>query len=266
MKYKLLAIDVDGTLVNNKKEITKATIDAISKAQKAGIKVIIASGRPLKGIKKYNEYFEYDSLFITYNGSVVVKKDTETKILNICITKESLKTIINYIFAKKLHFILWANDNLYVDEINEQILYYETTSGTKAIKTNIDSLVCYEVNKIILYGSFEEICNYKEDIIKMNLDVNLEFSTTYYLEIFDKNASKGLALETIRKYLQLTKEEVCAIGDNYNDVSMLNKAGLSIAMGNSPEDIKKMCDFVTKTNEEDGVAYAINNYILGGNN
>lgn len=265
MKYKLVAIDVDGTLVDNKKEISLNNINAIKKLINSGIKVTIASGRNLQGLQKFVTYFEDNTLFITYNGCMIINKDTEEKIINFCINKKSLSEVISYIKNKKLHFISWVDDVLYVDERNEQIHKYEKPYNCIAKIANVDYLYDKDVNKILLYGSFEEINGYKNDLQAMNLNVKLEFSTSYYLEIFSDKCSKGIALDYVRKYYGFSKEEVVAIGDNYNDLSMLKEAGLAIAMGNSNDEIKKMCACVTKSNEEDGVAYAIDNFILGGN-
>ncbi len=263
MKYKLIVVDVDGTLVNDKKKITDKTAASIKKAQEENMLVTIASGRPLSGLKEYAKLFG-DVYYITYNGASIqnlsgnviyekhINKKTSDEIINYCLYNEYPKN-------HNLNIIVWNDNILYVNQINDDILFYEKTSGMKA--TIFETFSFAKVNKIIIYGENEYLQEVKR-YFQNNNNINCEFSSPNYLEFYDRNASKGNALEYLGKILKYSREELVAIGDNYNDLSMITYAGLGIAMGNSPQEIKDKSDLVTLTNEEDGVAYAIENYIL----
>lgn len=262
-KYKLIAIDVDGTLVNSKKEMTKENAVAISKASNNGVIVLIASGRPLSGLKQYESPFTYDTPFITFNGSYIVTKDTKKVIYNQPIDFCDGKSILKFIYDNNINVIIWANNQLYVNKINGIILNYGYKSGCQAIETNDYEYLCkIGINKILLYGDNLDLTNYKNVIKDMNLNVNLEFSSPYYLEIFHASASKGNAIKVLCEYYNISIEETIAIGDNYNDLSMLKASGKGIVMRNSPDEIKNMGYFVTGTNEESGVAEAIYKFVL----
>ncbi len=257
MKYKLIVLDVDGTLVNNQKQITASTAQAIKYAYDHDVIVTIASGRPISGLKEYFSYFE-DVPFITYNGGVITdnnKKVIYEKLLH----KNISDIIINFAKKNNANIIIWNNNELFVDEINDSILFYEKTSGKKAIIFSNEEFC--KVNKIILYGKYNTLTEYKKELEEISQDIHCEFSSNNYLEFFDKEVSKGYALEFLCNYLNIKASECIAIGDNYNDLSMIEYAGVGVAMGNSPEEVKRSADFVTLTNEEDGVAYIINKLI-----
>lgn len=258
---KLVAIDVDGTLVTDDKRITENTIMAIRKALDKGVFVSIASGRPLSGLDRFREYFKEDALFITYNGGKVIKIDTNEVIFDKCMGSNEAKDVLNYAFNNKIHLFIWKNDELYTDEYNEHVEYYEIHSGVKAHVVSDFRGLFENITKIILYDYHENLLKAKENLERINQNVNYQFSLPVFLEIFNKEVSKGNALEMIGKYYHINREEIMAIGDNFNDLSMIEYAKVGIAMGNAPDEIKQKAFYVTKTNEEDGVAYAINKFI-----
>ena len=258
VKVKLIAIDVDGTLVNSKKELSIENIEAIKYAVDKGIKVMIASGRPLSGIKQYEMPFEEDIPFITFNGAMVVRKDSNKILYNKTIDFEEAYNILKYIYDNNINVVVWSNSKLYVNVISETTKNYGFKSGCAPVLSFDINQMCDDgVNKILLYGENKDLLRYKDDIVKISNKVNLEFSSPYYLEIFNIEASKGNAVKALCEYYGFSKDEALTIGDNFNDLSMLKYSGISVAMGNSPDEIKKMCTFVTKTNEESGVAHAI---------
>ena len=255
---KLIAIDVDGTLVNSKKELTKENVEAIKYAVRRGVKVVISSGRPLSGIKQYEEPFEKDIPFITFNGAMVVKKDSNVVLYNKTIEYNEAYNILKYIYDNKINVVVWSDSKLYVNVISDTTKSYGYKSGCDPILSFDIEKMCQDgVNKILLYGDNSDLLNYKNDISRISNKVNLEFSSPYYLEIFNIEASKGNAVKALCDYYGFNREEVVTIGDNFNDLSMLKFSKISVAMDNSPDEIKEMCTFVTKSNEESGVAYAI---------
>lgn len=258
---KFIAIDVDGTLVTDDKRITEETIKAIRLANEKGANVSIASGRPLSGINRYREYFKDDALFITYNGAKVIKLDTNETIFEMSMNSDDAKDVLEYAFTNKMHLFIWIKDELYTDELNEHVEYYQSINMVKANIVPDFRLLYNNVTKIIIYDYNENLVKAKNDILRINPNINCQFSIPVFLEIFNKEVSKGKAVEMIGKYYNLNKDEIMAIGDNFNDLSMIEYAGIGVAMGNAPEEIKRIATFVTKSNQEDGVAYAINKFI-----
>lgn len=255
---KIIAIDIDGTLVNSKKILTEKVSKAIDKTVNKNIIVSIASGRPLSGIIKYLDVFK-DVPLITYNGAMVITKNRKVlyeKHINLL----DVEKIKNYFYKQNpnLNIIIWNDNRLYVNKYNDTIKQYEANSN--AIASVYDGRKLDKVNKIIICGNNNDLRKIKKYLENQALEINCEFSSEEFLELYHKDASKGNALKFICDMYGFSGDDASAIGDNYNDLSMLEFAKYSVAMGNSPEEIKSKCKFITKTNDEDGVAYFLDKY------
>ena len=148
--------------------------------------------------------------------------------------------------------------------MNELAIKYSTISGTEPVLyTEIEQLIEKGINKILWYDDVERIEEYERELKTiLSPTVNFHTSQPFFLEFVDINASKAIALEKLGSHYGICKEEMIAIGDGYNDLSMIEYAGLGVAMENAPQEIKQAADFVTLSNEDDGVAYVIDKFIL----
>lgn len=264
MDYKLMAVDIDGTLINSEGKLTNKTRDAIKVAVSKGLIFIIASGRPVQGIEYINEILNIDVPFITYNGAMVVMGKSKKVLYEKRLFDSDAKEIIE--LGKKFNttIIVWSENKLYVSEMNEKVeKYKEITKGEPILFTDIDKLVNKGVTKVLWYDD-EETIEYYQSIMGNLVSGNVNFHTSrpMFLEFVDKQASKAIAMEKLGEYFGIKQCEMIAIGDGFNDLSMIEYAGLGVAMGNSKDEIKKRADYVTLTNDEDGVAEVIYKFVL----
>lgn len=266
---KLVAIDIDGTLLNDKREITENVKNAIQEAKEAGVKIVITTGRPLPGVKDILDQLnlrEKGDYVITYNGALVQATDTGEEFIREPLTKEDFLEIETESRRIGVH------------------MHAITASGIYTANRDIGRYSVHEaflVNMPLYYRTVEEMG--KLDFVKMmyvddkqTLDLaieklnrefykkyNLVKSAPFYLEVLNKKASKGNAVMHLANKLGIKVEETMAIGDEENDRSMLEIVGNPVVMGNGNPDIKKIAKYITKSNNEDGVAHAIKTYVLG---
>lgn len=270
MSIKLITIDIDGTLINSQRQITENVKNALKKAQDKGVKIVLCTGRPLTGVTGYlNELgLTGDDNYVgTYNGSLV--QTVSGKI----ITSHSL-TYSNYLEIEAMSRKIFTP------------LHIHLLNPPRLIATNKD------INRYTVHESFmvslplsyrtPEDITPEDTIVKMmyindpeKLDRSLsqlpeDFyekytcvrSERFFFEILNKKAGKGQALADLREHLGLKKEETMAIGDNENDLSMIEEAGIGVAMENGAPLVKEKANFVTKNCNEDGVAYALEKFVL----
>lgn len=269
MKYKLLVVDVDGTLLNDQKEITPHTRSALMKAQQMGVHVVLSSGRPTGGIlplAKELELNNYGGFVISYNGAQIIDM-TSGKIL---FDKRIDPMLIPYLDkkAKKNDFAIFTykGDEILTDRPDNFHIRQEADLNNLHIREVADfpAAIDFEPCKCILVSDDEEELVGLENHWKRRLAGAAEVfrSEDYFLEVVPPTVDKGNTLALLMDMLKLDKEEVMAIGDGAADVPMLQLAGLAVAMGNARDSVKVCTDQTTLTNEQDGVAVAIETAIL----
>lgn len=269
MKYKLLVVDVDGTLLNDKKEITPHTRSALMKAQQMGVHVVLSSGRPTGGIlplAKELELNNYGGFIISYNGAQIIDM-TSGKVL---FDKRIDPMLIPYLDkkAKKNDFAIFTykGDEILTDRPDNFHIRQEADLNNLHIREVADfpAAIDFEPCKCILVSDDEEELVGLENHWKRRLAGAAEVfrSEDYFLEVVPPTVDKGNTLALLMDMLKLDKEEVMAIGDGAADVPMLQLAGLAVAMGNARDSVKVCTDQTTLTNEQDGVAVAIETAIL----
>ena len=269
MKYKLLVIDVDGTLLNDNKEITPRTLAALLKAQQMGVHVVLASGRPTNGVQPLAEALElnhYGGFILSYNGAQIINAQTgdllfEKRIDTKMIPYLNRKSKENgfTIFTYHKDFILTDNPD------NKHVLEEAELNGMRVVGVeNFAEAIDFSPCKCILTSDDEERLVSLENHWKRRLAGALEAfrSEDYFLEVAPHFINKGNTLAVLMEMLHVTTEEVMAIGDGVADVPMLQLAGLSVAMGNARDSVKACADFTTLPNNMEGAAVAIEKAIL----
>ncbi len=269
MKYKLLVLDVDGTLLNEEKVISKRTLSALLKVQQTGVRIALASGRPTYGllpIAKSLELGLYGGFILSYNGSQIINAKNGEILFERRINPE----MIPYIEKKavKNNFALFtyhddtlltnSPDNVHVRE--EAALNNLKVITEEEFSTAIDFAPC----KCMLVSDDEEALTGLENHWKKRLDGVLDVfrSEPYFLEVVPCSVDKANTLAVLLEYLGIQRDEVMAIGDGVCDVTMIQMAGTGVAMGNSVESVKICADYTTDTNANDGVAQAVEKLIL----
>lgn len=264
MKYKLVAVDIDGTLVNNKREVTPKTKETIHKAIDKGVIFTISSGRPIQGVQLITKQLEADIPVITYNGAMVITGESRQIIYSCTMRREDAIQVERLGRERNTTIAIWADNQLFVNRADERAAKYSELSGTKPqLYEDIEELIDKGINKILWYDEVERINVFQKELRnKLNPTINYHTSQPFFLEFVDVNASKAIALEKLGEFYGIKRDEMIAIGDGFNDLSMIEYAGLGVAMENAPSEIKQAADFVTLSNENDGVAYVIEKFIL----
>lgn len=269
MKYKLLVLDVDGTLVNNAREISKRTLAALLKVQQMGIRIVLASGRPTYGLLplvKTLELGNYGGFIVSYNGCQIINAQNGEILFERRINPEMLPYLEKK--ARKNGFALFTyqDDTLITDKPENEFIQKEAKLNDLIIidedefSTAIDFAPC----KCVLVSDDEEALIGLEGHWKKRLNGTLDVfrSEPYFLEVVPPGIDKANTLGVLLELLAVKREEVIAIGDGVCDVTMLQLAGLGVAMGHSQDSVRVCADYVTTSNEEDGVAQAVEKLIL----
>ena len=263
--YKLVALDMDGTLLNENQKINDRVKKAISEARKRGTKIILSSGRGFRGIEKYVRELGLDELVISLNGAVVTDASGDNTVFSIHMEPEVTRRIIELQQEYDVFSIYFEGLKMYVEELNDKAIYFSEFEGVKVIPVGnmLDFYTTQPIGKMLMIGEYEKFLVFRERLLgELGQYINVTFSMPEFLEAYNINVSKGIILNKVANYYGLKRDEVIAIGDGENDISMIEYAGLGVAMGNAMEEVKKAADLITRANAEDGVARVIEEYIL----
>ena len=258
--YKIIFIDIDGTLRNDKKEITEKTKEAIQKTIEKGIYVVLCSGRPREYVEEVSKKALTSSYLIGCNGGEIYDyKEKKTMYIN-ALENEAVIALWQIVERYDIQLIMISNGKRIVrkqTDDNTDILLEEPIENF-IIDNPVTQCVFSSLNLENIRNSKEEINDIKKiEIVNLSKClVNNKFpeEKPFFLDITCKDTSKGNAIKKLCEYLKIDLKDSVAIGDSYNDVTMFEVVGHSVAMGNAPEDIKRIVDEVTDTNNEDGVA------------
>lgn len=254
--YKAVFSDIDGTLLNSQHQITPKTEEAIKNILKQGIPFIPVSARPPYAITPYTEQLGSQHGMICYSGALILDKNL-TALYSVTLEPQDLQKL-NAVLADFAHLSIsyYAGLDWFCNDVNNDWIKQEseiTGLNAKLLQGNLT-----DVHKILVMGSAEEIQTL-EPVLKQALPhLSIHRSKVEYLEIMNPAATKAKAIQFMAQHLGISAEQVIAFGDNFNDLDMLQYAGLSIAMGNAPDAIKQVAKEVTATNNEDGIALVLN--------
>ena len=267
--YKLIAIDMDGTLLSDEKQISPANYEAIQQARENGVKVVLASGRPLVGIKKYLEELNLvseDDYAVAFNGALVQSSKGDVIISKTTLTLKDYKYL--YKLSKELKINIHALTETSVISPKDS-KYTRREAEMNGIANEIIPVEDVDEDTTIVKVMFIDKPELIDEVIEqipeeVRSKYTIVRSAPFFLEFLHKSVNKGAGVAALAKKLNIKQEEVICIGDAGNDIHMIKYAGLGVAMGNAFPEVKKVANFITKTNEEDGVAYIINKFILNG--
>ena len=268
MSIKLIAVDIDGTLVNSKKEITPEVFYAIQDAKKAGVKIVIATGRPIAGVAKLLDDLQLrdqGDYVVTFNGALVQETATGHEIISESLTYEDYLDM--EFLSRKLgvHMHAITKDGIYTANrnIGKYTVHESTLVSMPIFYRTPEEMVNKEIVKC-MYIDEPEILD--AAIAKLPPELAEKYtlvkSAPFYLEIVKKTVNKGAAILHLAEKLGLSKEQTMAIGDEENDRAMLEAVGSPVVMENGKEELKKIAKYITKSNEESGVAHAIREWVL----
>ena len=289
--YKFIAIDLDGTLLNSYGNISENNKIAIQKAINKGVKVVLTSGRGAMSVKNFAIETGADEYIICGNGSTIYNLQKNKLIYEKFLSKNKMLQLIKICEENSFYYSVYTTDSIITKTLNYNVLFYHQENANKPDnkKTNIHlvqniyhyvenrqnedylKITICDDNNIIFNSMLKKLKNIKGiDVLdvghmsrKLIKSGTEEYSMEYYYtEITSQNVDKWTAIRFLIEKLEIKKEEVIAIGDNMNDKTMLENAGLGVAMENSAPYIQQMAKAVTSSNNENGVAKAIEKYIL----
>ncbi|TRZ37967.1 HAD family phosphatase [Niallia circulans] len=275
-EIKVIIMDVDGTLTNNDKVIPAKTKEILVKAQKAGAILVLASGRPTSGLLDFAKELEMEKhhgLLVSFNGSKVVDCETNEVLFNETMTVEQGQAVLEHMKKFKVIPMIDKDNYMYVNDVfNNEIDYngnsmnivkYESRGGKFNLceVADLAAFADYPLNKILTAGSPDYLQQHYKDMMEPFKDtLNCVFTAPFYFEFTAQGIDKAKALDTVLIPRGYKKEEMIAFGDGHNDATMVDYAGIGVAMANAVDDLKAVADEVTRSNEEDGIAYTLSKY------
>ncbi|KHD35768.1 HAD family hydrolase [Clostridium acetobutylicum] len=280
MKYKLICIDMDGTLLNSKHRVSGETKEVIEKAYAKGVDIVITTGRIYANAAFYSKLIGVKSPVIASNGAIirgrdnniiyknVLSSDTLSRIFNVCsrlkgnITLHTHDSIIcSSKFAYIVMWVIFIGAIIKNNENTLKIKYVKNCSAyINGLKESNDIIKCEIIDKDV-----KKISAIREELKRMN-DIEVVSSSRHNIEVTSKNVSKGNAIKSLAEFYGIKREEIITIGDSENDLSMIEYGGLGVVMENGCESAKKLADYITDTNDNNGVAKVIKKFIMEDGN
>lgn len=264
IKYRAIALDLDGTLTNNDKVVTPLTREALMKAQTDGVHIILASGRPTYGIAPIADCLEigkHDGYVLSYNGGKIVNWQTKEEMYSNHLPDNVIPILYNYA-KKNCHAILGYVGKEIVTEMPDDKYVKEESRINKMNIRKVDNLLTElepHPTKLLMTGEPEAMEKAEKELQTLVGNMMDVFrSAPFFIELVPKGIDKAQSLLRLLNTINLTTEDMIAFGDGYNDLSMLKLAGMGVAMANAVAEVREKADYVTLSNEEDGVADAIN--------
>ena len=264
--YKLIAIDMDGTLLREDKTISDKTKNMIKKAIEKGVKIVLASGRPIEGLERYLEELQLvteDDFVMSFNGSIIQNVKTKAVISKNILKGRDLKVLYNLSKEIGVNIHAFTKQGCVTPSMNEYTQLEGRINGIEVHEIDFNTIDDEEDVIKVMFIDPEPILTAAIEKIPENVykDFTIVRSAPYFLEFLNKASSKGTGVKALSEYLGIKREEVICIGDAGNDLDMIQFAGLGVAMGNAFEEVKAVADYVTLDNDSDGVAHVIEKFI-----
>lgn len=268
MKKKILVLDLDGTLTNEKKEITPKTKDALMKMQKEGHTVVLASGRPTRGVdpvRKELDLDQYDGYTLAFNGARITRCSTGEVIYQQTLPEDIVPEIFELADELGIGMMTYDTDGIVGNLHNDEFMEIEAMINQAEIRhlKNPANAINQPVNKCLGTAPVDIAPDVEKKFAEKFGDrISVSRSEAFFIELSPKGVDKAASLAKLCEILGCTKDDVIACGDGFNDISMIEFAGLGVAMENAHEPVKEVADYITRSNEEDGVAHVIHKYIF----
>lgn len=260
-KIKLVVTDIDGTLMPINGTLPQPIKDTISKMQSLGIKVVLATGRMYKAAEPVKHELGLDTPIICYQGSMI--RDEKEICFEQNVPKAIAAEIIKHIRSYNAHTNLYLRDRLIVEDDDKYIKEYAGDRGLKyEVVDDLLDVVNDATKLLAIHENADLVTKIRDDMKLIYPDLNIVKSTDYYCEFVNRNADKGIAIKFLAEKWGIQTDEVLAIGDQDNDIQMLEVAGIGVAMGNGSPNIKKIADHICPTVQEYGFKTAMEEFVL----
>lgn len=267
MEKKVLVLDIDGTLTNSRKEITGATRQAIWEAIERGHKVMLASGRPTPGMRRYEEELElarYGGYLLSFNGARIVECRTGEVIYQRTLPLNLLPGLYRYAKEHKMGMITYLADTVIsAFEPDEYIRLEARINGLPVrVEENFLEFVDFEIQKCLLTAPGEQAEVYEKELQERYSQVaSIYRSEPFFVEIMPRNVDKASSLDKVLPMIGMDRTHTICCGDGFNDISMIRYAGVGVAMANAQPAVKEAADYITASNDEDGIVQVIREFM-----
>lgn len=268
MNEKVLVLDIDGTLTNSRKEITPATKRGIQEIMMRGHKVILASGRPTPGMRRYEQELElekYGGYLLSFNGGRIVECRTGEIVYQRTLPPVVIPKLYQFAKANGCGLVTYLGDKIIsAFEPDEYIELESRINGMDVrVVEDFKNFVDFDVNKCLMTAPVDSAPELEKQLQQKYGDIlSIYRSEPFFIEIMPKNVDKATSLNRMLESIGLTREDAICCGDGFNDISMIRYAGLGVAMGNAQPAVKEAADYITATNDEDGLVQVIDRFIL----
>ncbi|WP_206811137.1 Cof-type HAD-IIB family hydrolase [Paradesulfitobacterium ferrireducens] len=266
MAIRLVAMDLDDTLLRDDWTISSRTVKAIQAAREQGVNLTIATGRMTISAKPYAEQLGVDVPVITYHGALISQALSGEIFFRKVIPSALAAELLNRIEQQGLYAQVYLRDRVMVQKVTEWTQEYERIASVNIEEADLAAVLAAEpegVEKILIIDEEARLDAFAPVLREsFGRDIHVTKSKPFFLELINAEVNKGVALAALARKFGVKQEEVMAVGDSLNDVEMITYAGLGVAMGNARPEVRKIADVITGTNEEDGVAQAIERYVL----
>ena len=261
----LVISDVDGTLLDDNKELTSGATAAVQRLYLAGIRFTIASARPPRMVRELVSKLQVREPLACFNGALFINPD-ETVVQEIQMSPADAQAVADCIFQRGFDLWVWTDSDWFVSNPNgPHVERHESQMGRKATPLATHDMSHFRVLKLVgVSDNYDAVARAEAELAKNGSPtISGTRSSPYYLDVTDARANKGEVVLRISQMLQIPTEQIATIGDMTTDTFMFRKSGVSIAMGNAFDDVKAQATFVTKSNRENGFAYAMDHFVLG---
>lgn len=261
---KAIALDLDGTLLNSNKEISTENINVLKKLYEKGINIIIVTGRTFEATKKILNLFDFPIHTICYNGAKILDSSTGKTLYELPLDDIIVKNLISVSREHNVHLNLYQDNIWFVENSSsDETLYYSNHTSLIPKEKNFDTFNDYRMTKGLFIADNQKL-HHIEDILlnKLKLDIHTTYSQNNYLEILNKDVNKGKTLLQYLKNLNINSNECIAFGDAENDIEMLQSVKYGVAMENGADSVKRSVKYITKSNNDHGIAYFLNNFFI----
>ncbi len=264
--YRAIALDLDGTLTNHDKVVTPKTREALLKAASQGAVIILASGRPTYGIEPVAECLELNKqggYILSYNGGNIVNAKTGEKLFSQFLPDEVIPELYAYAEENGHALLGYAGNEIITEMPDDQYVKEESRINKMNIRKvdNLFESLEPHPTKLLMTGDPTLMLKAEEELVeKLGDRMDIFRSAPFFLELVPKGIDKAKSLTRLLTKINLTPADLIAFGDGYNDLSMLKLAGMGVAMENAAPEVRAEADYVTLSNEEDGVAAALTHF------
>lgn len=266
LPYRAIALDLDGTLTNHDKVVTPKTCEALLQAEAEGIVIILASGRPTYGIEPVAECLELDKrggYILSYNGGNIVNAKTGEKLFAQFLPDEVIPILYRYAKEKNHALLGYAGNEIITEMPDDQYVKEESRINKMNIRKveNLFEALEPHPTKLLMTGDPADMLKAENELSEILGDrMDIFRSAPFFLELVPKGIDKAKSLLRLLSKINLTPADMIAFGDGYNDLSMLKLAGMGVAMQNAAPEVRAEADYITLSNEEDGVAAALEHF------